>query len=353
MRAIAIFVKNLTSGGAEKQSVLLARALAGKFDVHYVIFNGKNIHPKYLTLLDRDSRIRVSILKGCYLKRFYDLRCYLKENKVKYLFSYLTAANLYACLVGEIIGADVYVGLRNTKLPWPKQIVDRFLTNHLAVKAIANSYSGKINFVSNGFSDSRVVVIPNCFENISPYREKRANKILHIITVGRFVTQKDYKTAIRAVAELTKRSCEFAFDIVGYGGLESQIRSWVYEYGISEITNIHINPNNISELLDSADIYMSTSLYEGTSNSIMEAMNANLPIVATDVGDNAHLVKEGWNGMLNMVGDFLNISNNLYKLLCDSNTRHIMGRNSKMLLYSHFTMDTFRENYIKLIDNKI
>lgn len=51
-------------------------------------------------------------------------------------------------------------------------------------------------------------------------------------------------------------------------------------------------------MLDKADIYLSTSLFEGTSNSIMEAMNADLPIVATNVGDNGLLVKNEINGFL-------------------------------------------------------
>ena len=41
MKEVVVFVKNLTSGGAEKQSVLLAKILANGCKVHYVIFNGK------------------------------------------------------------------------------------------------------------------------------------------------------------------------------------------------------------------------------------------------------------------------------------------------------------------------
>lgn len=73
--------------------------------------------------------------------------------------------------------------------------------------------------------------------------------------------------------------------------METQVRKWIRQYVIDDITTIYINPNNIAELLDQADIYISTSLFEGTSNSIMEAMNADLPIVATNVGDNGQLVQ--------------------------------------------------------------
>jgi glycosyltransferase involved in cell wall biosynthesis len=58
---------------------------------------------------------------------------------------------------------------------------------------------------------------------------------------------------------------------------------------------IFINPANIPDILNECDIYLSTSLFEGLSNSIMEAMVAGLPVIATDVGDNKYLVKDGFN----------------------------------------------------------
>ena len=49
---IAVFVKNLTSGGAEKQAVLLAKVLQYDYDMHFVIFNGDKMHRKYLDMLE-------------------------------------------------------------------------------------------------------------------------------------------------------------------------------------------------------------------------------------------------------------------------------------------------------------
>ena len=63
---IAIFVKNLTSGGAEKQSVLLAKALSDRYETHYIIFNGEKVHQKYMDMLMGDSKIHIqyfSIIK--------------------------------------------------------------------------------------------------------------------------------------------------------------------------------------------------------------------------------------------------------------------------------------------------
>lgn len=350
MKSIAIFVKNLTSGGAEKQSVLLAKALSCDYDVHYIIFNGEKIHQKYLDLLKQDTRIHVKYFVGNHGQRFKYFIEYLQENKIKVIFSYLTAANLYACVAGKLVGASVYTGLRNAELPYMKMLVDKFLSNNFAKLAIANCYSGKKNFVSKGFKNNKIIVIPNCFENISPYMEKIHDNILHIITVGRFVPQKDYETAIRSIAELKKTILNLKFDIIGYGDLERQIRNWIREYGIEDITNIFINPDNISDLLNRADIYLSTSLFEGTSNSIMEAMNANLPIVATNVGDNEYLVVENKNGYLHKVGDYISIAKSIAKLVENVRLRVAFGKCSKSLLIEKYSINLFREKYIQLLN---
>lgn len=347
---IAIFVKNLTSGGAEKQSVLLAKSMTETNNVHYIIFNGKYIHQKYLNMLQEDADIHVIAFHGGLLSRFMQFIKYMKNNHVGYIFSYLTAANLLACLAGRMTDAKVITGLRNAKLPWAKHIADRFFTNHLADLTVCNCYSGKENFCDHGFSDKKIDVIPNCFEHIAPYKQKTEHQEVKVITVGRFVAQKDYETAIKAIKLAAQQCPELRFVIVGYGELEQQIRAWIKQYNIEDITTIHINPDNISHLLDEADIYLSTSLFEGTSNSIMEGMNANLPIIATNVGDNYKLVENNKNGYLHQVNDYTGISKSLVHLSNDQNQRAAMGRASNKLLKEEYSTEIFRERYYTIID---
>lgn len=352
MQSVAVFVKNLTSGGAEKQSVLLAKSLADIYDVHYIIFNGAKVHLKYMKMLKSDKRIHVCTLYGGHFFRFNALVKYLKTNKIRVIFSYLTAANFYACIAGRLSGSDVFTGLRNAELPFLKLVADRFMTNHWAKSAIVNCYSGQNNFVKKGFDANKTVVIPNCFDNISPYKKKARNDVLHIITVGRFVVQKDYETAIRTIAVLRKISIvKFIFNIVGYGGLETQIREWVRTYRVEDCVSIFINPDNIPELLETSDIYLSTSLFEGTSNSIMEAMNADLPVVATDVGDNFKLVENNVNGFLCAVGDYKSLADKLCLLLDDEGQRVAFGENSKKILLDGYSVKVFRERYMNILSS--
>src|SRR5574344_2652411 len=98
MKNIVVFVKNLTSGGAEKQSILLAKVLSNDYNVHYIVFNGDKLHQKYLEILQQEELINICVLSGCYFSRFYKFLIYLKINKIDAIFSYLTAANAYASI---------------------------------------------------------------------------------------------------------------------------------------------------------------------------------------------------------------------------------------------------------------
>lgn len=349
MKTVAVFVKNLTSGGAEKQSVLLAKALSRDYDVYYIIFNEAKVHKKYLEQLAEEGSIHIKSFKGNLLVRLTSLIVYLKRSSISTIFSYLTAANLYSCMAGKMLGIKVFTGLRNAELPALKCFVDRILTNYFAEAAISNSFSGKENFVRRGFKKEKIVVIPNSYEDIKPYSPKQDAAEIHIITVGRFVRQKDYKTAIKSISLLRKSSVKIHYDIVGYGELQSQIEHWIDESHIRDITSVYINPDYIAELLDKSHIYLSTSLFEGTSNSIMEAMNADLPIVATNVGDNNRLVINGYNGILCPIADSRNIAKAIELLICNPARRIEMGRNSKELLQERYSVSIYKERYEKLL----
>ena len=118
---------------------------------------------------------------------------------------------------------------------------------------------------------------------------------------------------------------------------------------MSNYTQILIAPDNVQEILKSADIYLSTSLFEGTSNSIMEAMNWSIPVVATNVGDNNQLIKDSWNGYLISIGDYKKLSEHLLKLLHDDKLRIEMGIRGNERLHN-YSVERFVENYSKVLE---
>lgn len=350
MNKVSILVPTIDSGGAEKQAILLALQLSKKTEVNLIVLYGDHPEYKLNAKLLSGSTVKVYKLSGNLFSKMRHIKCVLKESQTNVLFNYLTMPDVVGAIVGRLCGVRVYNGIRNSRLPKSKMLIERVMHNLWATGTIYNCYSGADYFEKLGFRKNKNIVIPNCFPDIAEPMYRPAHDVKTIITVGRFDPQKDYRALIASVAQLKRN--DYRLCIVGYGALEEQIRSWIKEYGIEDITDIHIKPDNISELERNADIYISTSLFEGTSNSIMEAMNWSLPVVATDVGDNNHLIIDGENGYLHPVGDVSGIVASLNRLLDSADLRNKMGAKGNIRLKENYSMEIFENRYVELIERK-
>lgn len=351
MSKIAILIPTLKSGGAEKQAALLAASLSESYDVHLITFSS----------IERDSAANRKILPtnikrveitGNFIKQTILLKNYLQDAQIEVMFNYLTKPNVLGCIVAKLVGVKrVYNGIRNSRLPFVKRVFEQIVHNFCATASIYNCYSGEEYFSRKGFIQDKSIVIPNCFPNIAAPIMRKDKEIKRIVTVGRFVPQKDYKTIIRTISELSKLRKDFMMDIIGYGDEEQNIRCWINEYGVEDYIKLYISPNNVQDIVRAADMYLSTSLFEGTSNSIMEALNWSLPVVATNVGDNNHLVVDGINGMIHAIGDAKGMAESLAAMIDNYDLRISYGLAGNKILRDNYSMEIFEKRYIKLIES--
>lgn len=348
MKRVSILIPTIDSGGAEKQAVLLAVQLSKHTTVNLIVLYGNHSEYELNVKMLTESDVIVHKLSGNIFSKICTINTILKNTKTEVLLNYLTLPNVLGSIIGRTQGIKVYNGIRSSRLPRAKMLAERIVHNRFATGTIFNCYSGLTYFQSKGFNAEKNIVIPNCFNNIAPAMNREDRALKRIITVGRFDSSKDYETLISSISML-KRD-DFMLCIVGYGVLEDQIRSWVKQYGIEDKTEIHIKPNNVAELERGADIYLSSSVFEGTSNSIMEALNWSLPVVATDVGDNDHLIINGENGFLHSVGDAKGLSSSVSRLLDSIELRNQMGVKGNQLLQQDYSMGTFEQRYIRLIE---
>ncbi len=350
MDNIGIFVKTLSSGGAEKQATLLAKVLTSNHTVHMILWSDVNCEDKYTKILEQ-SNVKIHRLKGSFYEKFSKLRHLLSTANISILFSYLTFANAVGALSALRLRTKVVPGLRSSKLSFPKLLSDMAVCNFLTPVTVANSYCGKREFVRRGFSESHIEVIPNMLDSIPTFKPRQvsADGNVNVISVGRFVDAKDYPTAIRAVAEARKSVPNLRYKIVGYGELEQNIRTWVKEYGIDDITDIFINPPHIDKLLSQSDIFLMSSVFEGTSNALLEAIGYGVPTIVTDVGDNAYIISSSNDGMVFMPGDYMGMADGIIKYASEPELRNSTAENAYKCLKSNFSESVFKDAYEKLI----
>lgn len=347
---IAILIPTLKQGGAEKQATILATVLDKHHSVDlYLLYGNNSIAPQNQDLLN-NSQVRLHLLDGNLKTKVLRLKREFQSKRIDILFNYLTSCDVIGGIAGRLAGVKrIYGGIRNARLEWHKMIAERFIHNHIATGTIYNCYSGAEYFGNKGFKKRKNIVIPNGFQDIAEPIIRTDKDIKHIVTTGRFVPQKDYKTMLNTIAKLKDMRQDFVMDIIGYGTEEENIQKWIEEFGIKKYINIHIKPDNVQDIVRNADIYLSTSLFEGTSNSIMEALNWSLPIVATNVGDNDRLIYDKKNGMLHSIGDAEGMAHSISELLNCIELRNKWGEKGHKILFDNFSLAAFEQKYTHLI----
>lgn len=354
---VCVLIRSLANGGAEKQSVLLTKALSDKYPTYLVVLDQVPLHPKHLEKI-RQEKLQVIFLKGNLWQKFSMFVKLVRRKNISSLFSFLPSDTLLAAVVGRYLGVKhIFGGLRNAYVPWKKRIPLRFLHNYLLDYSISNCHSGVKSLVRQGFRSEKFIVIHNALESeLVPSSEPKEDTYVDMITVGRFVDQKNYPLALRLfkkLLEAANSANKLRYTIVGYGPREQQIRDLITDLGLQEKVRLIINPKNVSQVLKNADIYLSTSLFEGLSNAIMEGMEHSLPVVATRVGDNDYLINTGKNGYLHDVKDEEGMLTSLHKLVRDKETRVRMGQYSRDMITANFSFQAFQKKYIDLLEQKM
>lgn len=351
---ICITINSLVSGGAEKQCLLLAKALKPYHNTIVVIFNARSIYPPHLSVIKKEGLVHVFLAKNP-LKRAYEFTSLLKKRKIDIIFAFLPTDTVWAAIFGNVAKVPyIFGGIRSSYLPWIKHVILRLVHNNLLNYTITNNYSAYNSAIEFGF-ENKVLVVPNGIEvRPFPKRRKLDAQRITIISVGRLVKSKAYETSIKCIADLKKivgENYKITYKIVGHGPELASIVANIDKYHVREEVEIITDPSNIYGLLESSDIYLSTTTFEGISNAIMEAMNCALPLVVTDAGDNARLVINGKNGFLTTIHDYKDMARHLYYLIQTPSVREQMGLESYNHLDKNFSYETFQNNYLNLIEN--
>lgn len=354
MKSVALFIRSFNLGGAEKQSILLADYLRSEYIVYLIAFYSKGSLINYAI----NHNINIISFKGNFFVKLINFYFFLVNHNIFALVNYSPINNIIGCIIGKIAKVSIiFGGIRgsNTNKNRFKMVLQKYLLNKFSDSIISNSHKGAEKYVQYGYLRSKIHVIHNAtnidslaIKQYSPISEK-----VHILSVGRFIWEKDYSTAIEAINNLRiKAGNVFNYTIIGHGHLKNDILNLIHKYNLSDIVSIYDNIGHpeIEKYYINTNIFLLTSIHEGMPNTIMEAMNFRLPIVTTNAGDTEYLVSNGKNGYVLNVGDYAGISDRLNELLQNKEKRISFGLNSFKILENNFTPDKIFIKYIDLIN---
>ena len=167
---------------------------------------------------------------------------------------------------------------------------------------------------------------------------------MNILTVGRLVEAKAIHMAVEVASILKSRGFSFKWFIVGDGNQRKQIYKQIKELGLEDVVIMLGAKPNPYPFFKFCDVYVQTSIYEGSCMTINEALCFNKPVVTTDFPAAFEKIKEGENGYIcNM--NAVSVANSLEKLFVKENLLKMVERIDK----SNKLIGTSRNEFYKLL----
>lgn len=159
---------------------------------------------------------------------------------------------------------------------------------------------------SCGLPENRIHLIANGVDvnAFRPVQDHSALRAAFGIPMERFVVGnvarldavKNHDVILRGLARLRELEVRPYFLLVGEGPHRAALEREIQRLGLHKDVRLFGYSDHIAELLNCMDVYVQSSLYEGFSNTIIEAMACGLPVLATDVGGTADLFSQGVEG---------------------------------------------------------
>ena len=306
MRSVLLVTQDLQRAGAQRQCVEVALGLHKAARWRVAVAAMESDGPLAQELLDAGIPVH-----PCPRSWRWDLSPAYRIGDLAHdhliIYSFLFLPNFHARL-SRIVGhkALIVSSLRSSGVAgWPRYLAEVLMAPFCDL-IIANSQSGRNALVSRGVAARRIVVIRNGLD----LEKFTANKRIHesiepsrngyrIGMMARMEVDKDHFGMIKAFQRVLVSHPKSRLILAGDGSLRPRIEAAIRNAGIAASVDVLGEIDYPESVYSNLDIYVQPStIAEGTSNSIIEAMASGLPVIATDSGGNREVIIEGETGLL-------------------------------------------------------
>ena len=228
---------------------------------------------------------------------------------------------------------------RNSFSTWKYSQVDRFLAISRAVRdrLIADRIpSSKIEIVHEGVDVGRLVSLPHGNLHAALFLPTHSPIVA---TIGALVAQKDHHTLIEAAAIVVKQVSDVRFVILGEGDLRPHLEKQIKHLHLERHVFLAGFRADVLELLKDADVFALSSTHEGMCTSLLDAMAAEKPAVATAVGGVPEVVDDLETGFLVPPREPAALAARIVQLLKDQALSRRMGRAGLERVQRLFTVE--------------
>jgi glycosyltransferase involved in cell wall biosynthesis len=361
-RNILVFIPSIEGGGVEKNLFLIINFLIkNNFNIFLITANPeskKKFHKK-ITIISPNNQYSRNFSR--YKKYFYCLFLLFKflANNNFTVLSF--QANIYAIIVTKVLCRKIIVRSNSSPSGWSKNSIKKNIYKilfKLADSIIVNSedFAKQMHEIFN--VKCEVIYNPlNKEEIIKKSKEKFFNKFLYknknffkIISVGRFVDQKDHLTLLKAFQIIYKK-INAKLILMGQGVNKGEYLQFIKKNNLKNNVLILKFNNNPYKVISNANIFVLSSKYEGLPNVLLEAMALKKFIISTNCPTGPReILMNGKLGFLCRIGDHRNLSNLILKYYYNQKRLNYKIQNAYKSL-NRFDFNKNCKKYLKLLND--
>lgn len=288
----------------------------------------------------------ISMLRG--LNRF---RSILIQENVDIVHAFIWQANAFAAAASKLFGRRCIISKRNMN--------DWMSPPYILINRIANRLAHRISVVSNRVAQAvlqrekadpkKLVVIQNGIvlgdpsshsSSISLREELGLDRDTFLIgNVASLVERKGQRYLLEAFPRIVAEFPKAVLLLIGDGVLRGRLKAYVSQQGLEASVRFLGYRHDMDRILDSLDLFVLSSIEEGMSNALLEAMAHGLPSVVTDVGGNAETIEDGRDGLLVPPRNADLLAQTITRVIRDERLRTQMGRRARQCIEARFSME--------------
>ncbi|MCK8816303.1 glycosyltransferase family 4 protein [Natroniella sulfidigena] len=175
-------------------------------------------------------------------------------------------------------------------------------------------------------------------------------------SIGRLIPQKNQKTLIEAFARVKKSNSGVKLVIIGKGRLEEDLKQFATELGVLEdiIFTGYIERKKVYKILYSLDLFVMTSLWEGFSAVVLQAMATNNPLILTDIPSFREAINDGYSGRIVPIKNSEILAETMEEIINNPKVALNYAKNAKKTVKKNYTIEKtaqrYEELYYKLLE---
>lgn len=356
--AIAFLLNSLEFGGAQRVFVDDANDFVrAGFAVSFFVLYGKE--GDYTLARELDVRVEKVFLDAngpADAAAIQKCLTVIDKKNIAVLLSTLNDGNSFARRVVRSAGARLRWIAREANALSSKTFLQKAadaVSFRIPYKIIALSSEIKSSLSTLlPFAREKIVLLPNAIQLPTFVRTQSKNTVPLILSVGRLDRQKNPELLIVALGELARSGQVFTAILVGDGPLREVLAHQIRQEKLEGIVTLarHLPHGQVLELYKKADIFVSTSRWEGSPNVILEALSYGLPVVATSVGGTPDVITNEKQGLLIPSQSKAALVRTLAQVIGDATLREAFGQAGRERVKADFSREARFQRLRAIVD---